>query len=96
MNMFLTILFLPCNSESSNHSHQICRHRLGCLLRIRGGRPAGLAFPAGGTAEAHRPQGGKFGPVFSCCRRHYGVESMMALGADQKGFRGHPTHYYRR
>ncbi|QNI98424.1 hypothetical protein SynRS9902_02553 [Synechococcus sp. RS9902] len=24
------------------------------------------------------------------------LNRMMALGADQKGFRGHPTHYYRR
>ena len=24
------------------------------------------------------------------------LNKMMALGADQKGFRGHPTHYYRR
>ena len=23
------------------------------------------------------------------------LNRMMALGADQKGFRGHPTHYYR-
>ena len=31
--------------------------------------------------------------LFQCLAQ---LNKMMALGADQKGFRGHPTHYYRR
>ncbi len=43
-------------------------------------RPAGLAFPAGGTARAHRPQGRKCRSVFSGCRCHYGAESNDGVG----------------
>ena len=36
---------------------------------------------------------GQFAVVVGCVAQ---LNKMMALGADQKGFRGHPTHYYRR
>ncbi|WP_244594223.1 hypothetical protein [Synechococcus sp. N19] len=36
---------------------------------------------------------GQFAVVVGCFAQ---LNKMMALGADQKGFRGHPTHYYRR
>ncbi len=38
-------------------------------------------------------ESGQFGVVVGCVAQ---LNKMMALGADQKGFRGHPTHYYRR
>ena len=38
-------------------------------------------------------ESGQFGVVVGCVTQ---LNKMMALGADQKGFRGHPTHYYRR
>ena len=38
-------------------------------------------------------ESGQFAMVVSCVAQ---LNKMMALGADQKGFRGHPTHYYRR
>ena len=34
-----------------------------------------------------------FAVVVGCIAQ---LDKMMALGADQKGFRGHPTYYYRR
>ena len=36
-------------------------------------------------------ESGQFGVVVGCVAQ---LNKMMALGADQKGFRGHPTHYY--
>ena len=36
---------------------------------------------------------GNYACVIGCVAQ---LNKMMALGADQKGFRGHPTHYYRR
>ena len=38
-------------------------------------------------------ESGQFAVVVGCVAQ---LNKMMALGADQKGFRGHPTHYYRR
>ena len=38
-------------------------------------------------------EAGQFAVVVGCVAQ---LNKMMALGADQKGFRGHPTHYYRR
>ena len=38
-------------------------------------------------------ESGQFGVVVGCVAQ---LNKMMALGAVQKGFRGHPTHYYRR
>ena len=38
-------------------------------------------------------ESGQFAVVVGCVSQ---LNKMMALGADQKGFRGHPTHYYRR
>ena len=38
-------------------------------------------------------ESGQFGVVVGCVAQ---LNKMMALGADQKGFRGHPNHYYRR
>ena len=35
----------------------------------------------------------QFAVVVGCVAQ---LNKMMALGADQKGFGGHPTHYYRR
>ena len=37
-------------------------------------------------------ESGQFAVVVGCVAQ---LNKMMALGADQKGFRGHPTHYYR-
>ena len=38
-------------------------------------------------------ESGNYACVIGCVAQ---LNKMMALGADQKGFRGHPTHYYRR
>ena len=38
-------------------------------------------------------ESGQYAVVVGCVAQ---LNKMMALGADQKGFRGHPTHYYRR
>ena len=38
-------------------------------------------------------ESGQFAVVVGCVSQ---LNKLMALGADQKGFRGHPTHYYRR
>ena len=38
-------------------------------------------------------ESGQFAVVVGCVAQ---LNKMMALGADQKGFRGRPTHYYRR
>ena len=38
-------------------------------------------------------ESGQFAVVVGCVAQ---LNKMMALGADQKGFRGHPRHYYRR
>ena len=38
-------------------------------------------------------EAGQFAVVVGCVAQ---LNKMMALGADQKGFRGHPMHYYRR
>ena len=38
-------------------------------------------------------EAGQFAVVVGCVAQ---LNKMMALGADQKGFRGHPTDYYRR
>ena len=38
-------------------------------------------------------ESGQFAVVVGCVAQ---LNKMMALGADQKGFRGHQTHYYRR
>jgi len=38
-------------------------------------------------------EAGQFAVIVGCVAQ---LNKMMALGADQKGFRGHPTHYYRR
>ena len=38
-------------------------------------------------------EAGQFAVVVGCVAQ---LNKMMAMGADQKGFRGHPTHYYRR
>ena len=38
-------------------------------------------------------EAGQFAVVVGCVAQ---LNKMMALGADQKGFRGHPTHYNRR
>ena len=38
-------------------------------------------------------EAGNYACVIGCVAQ---LNKMMALGADQKGFRGHPTHYYRR
>ena len=38
-------------------------------------------------------ESGQFAVVVGCVAQ---LNKMMALGADQKGFRSHPTHYYRR
>ena len=38
-------------------------------------------------------EAGQFAVVVGCVAQ---LNKMMALGADQRGFRGHPTHYYRR
>ena len=38
-------------------------------------------------------EAGQFAVVVGCVAQ---LNKMMALGADQKGFRGRPTHYYRR
>ena len=38
-------------------------------------------------------EAGQFAVVVGCVAQ---LNKMMALGADQKGFRGHPTHYDRR
>ena len=38
-------------------------------------------------------ESGQLAVVVGCVAQ---LNKMMALGADQKGFRGHPTHYYRR
>ena len=38
-------------------------------------------------------ESGQFAVVVGCVAQ---LNKMMALGADQKGFRGHPTHYHRR
>ena len=38
-------------------------------------------------------EAGQFAVVVGCVAQ---LNKMMALGADQKGFRGHPTHYCRR
>ena len=38
-------------------------------------------------------ESGQFAVVVGCVAQ---LNKMMALGADQKGFRGHPTHYCRR
>ena len=38
-------------------------------------------------------ESGQFAVVVGCVAQ---LNKMMALGAEQKGFRGHPTHYYRR
>ena len=38
-------------------------------------------------------EAGQFAVVVGCVAQ---LNKMMALGADQKGFRGHPKHYYRR
>ena len=38
-------------------------------------------------------ESGQFAVVVGCVAQ---LNKMMALGADQKGFRGLPTHYYRR
>tara|TARA_Y100000022_G_scaffold42786_1_gene35402 strand:- start:30 stop:410 length:381 start_codon:yes stop_codon:yes gene_type:complete len=38
-------------------------------------------------------EAGQFAVVVGCVAQ---LNKMMALGADQKGFRGHPTHHYRR
>ena len=38
-------------------------------------------------------ESGQFAVVVGCVAQ---LNKMMALGADQKGFRGHPTHYFRR
>ena len=38
-------------------------------------------------------EAGQLAVVVGCVAQ---LNKMMALGADQKGFRGHPTHYYRR
>ena len=38
-------------------------------------------------------ESGQFAVVVGCVGQ---LNKMMALDADQKGFRGHPTHYYRR
>ena len=35
----------------------------------------------------------QLGVVVGCVAQ---LNKMLSLGADQKGFRGHPTHYYRR
>ena len=37
-------------------------------------------------------EAGQFAVVVGCVAQ---LNKMMSLGADQKGFRGHPTHYYR-
>ena len=43
---------------------------------------------------ARKPEeSGQFAVVVGCVAQ---LNKMMALGADQKGFRGHQTHYYRR
>ena len=66
------------------------------LLTDLGDQPEGLAFPAGWTARAHRPQGGKLGQFSAAVGAITALNRMMALGADQKGFRGHSNHHYRR
>ena len=38
-------------------------------------------------------EAGQFAVVVGCVAQ---LNKMMALGADQKGFRGHPSHAYRR
>ena len=38
-------------------------------------------------------ESGQFAVVVGCVAQ---LNKMMALGADQKGFRGHPSHAYRR
>ena len=38
-------------------------------------------------------EAGQFAAVVGCVAQ---LNKMMALGADQKGFRGHPSHAYRR
>ena len=38
-------------------------------------------------------ESGNYACVIGCVAQ---LNKMMALGADQKDFRGHPTHYYRR
>ena len=38
-------------------------------------------------------EAGQFAVVVGCVAQ---LNKMMALAADQKGFRGHPTHYSRR
>ena len=38
-------------------------------------------------------EAGNYACVIGCVAQ---LNKMIALGADQKGFRGHPTHYYRR
>ena len=38
-------------------------------------------------------EAGQFAVVVGCVAQ---LNKIMTLGADQKGFRGHPTHYYRR
>ena len=44
-------------------------------------------------AHPARKARGNYACVIGCVAQ---LNKMMALGADQKGFRGHPTHYYRR
>ena len=38
-------------------------------------------------------ESGQYAVVVGCVAQ---LNKMMALGADQKGFRGYPTHYHRR
>ena len=38
-------------------------------------------------------EAGQFAVVVGCVAQ---LNKMLSLGADQRGFRGHPTHYYRR
>ena len=52
-----------------------------------------LLFQSVARLARKAEEAGQFAVVVGCVAQ---LNKMLSLGADQRGFRGHPSHYYRR